>query len=63
MSEELRLSCKCVRELEAYLGGEMPQLPMVKGGRSLTWMEERERLHSTIEVSTTTCTLYCMLKM
>ena len=61
VSEELRLSCQRVCELEAYLGGEIPQLPMKRGGRSLTWMEERDRLHGTIEVSTTT--IYCVLKM
>lgn len=51
MSEELRQSHQRVCELESYLGGEMPCLPVENDGRSLTWVEERDRLNSTIKVS------------
>ena len=50
MSDELKLSRQHVRELEGYIGGDIPDLP-VEDGRSVTWVEEREHLHTTIRVS------------
>ena len=51
MSDELQLSRQRVRELEGYLGGDIPDLPVEKDGRSITWVEERESLLTTIRVS------------
>ena len=51
LSDEAARSHQRVRELEGYLGGEIPHLPKEKDGNSLTWREEREKLHSIVEVS------------
>lgn len=40
--------CLKVQQLEAYLGGEIPEL--MDGKQERTWKEEREFLYSEIQV-------------
>lgn len=49
LSEQVNLHCQKVKELQAYLGGEIPGLGDKKRGS--TWKEEREQLHSELQVS------------
>ncbi len=50
LTSQLTIHCQRVKELEAYLGGEIPELEGDRQG--ITWREEREILCKDVEVCT-----------
>ena len=48
LKEQVMAHCQKVKELEAYLGGEIPDL--LEGCKGRTWKEERQFLYSEIQV-------------
>ena len=57
LTAQVTSHCEKVKELEAYLGGE---IPCAEGGEKFTgtWKEEREMLHSKIQVKQTFAELF-----
>lgn len=47
-----------VKELESYLGGEIPNIKGKKGSEAITWKEERELLYCEIQVCTSAPTSF-----